>query len=263
MDHRSDLSDVIVRPSATPHVSVCVFLYFPKTTSFPAPFHHNTHKHSIAAQTHAHCSRNPFISLFGLLLVRALDAQLPPPLSSSPPPPCPVLLSSSSSSSPLSLCRSLTASVFFFFLLFNLVQVVSDGGTGAALPSPRSFSNNTVSILMLIWLLQPPQHRFCLFRFLFILCLFYVFIRRAKHSGGSSRRSSAGRERKRNERGHAQKYRERRREGKAEREGGGKSRGGKGISAAAAASKPLCFRRCFSWRMVELPKGCRGRVLVL
>lgn len=45
--------------------------------------------------------------------------------------------------------------------------------------------------------------------------------------------------------------------------GGGKSRGGKGISAAAAASKPLCFRRCFSWRMVELPKGCRGRVLVL
>lgn len=165
--------------------------------------------------------------------------------------------------SPLALPLSHSLGFRFFFLLFNLVQVVSDGGTGAALPSPRSFSNNTVSILMLIWLLQPPQHRFCLFRFLFILCLFYVFIRRAKHSGGGSRRSSAGRERKRNERGHAQKYRERRREGKAEREGGGKSRGGKGISAAAAASKPLCFRRCFSWRMVELPKGCRGRVLVL
>lgn len=186
--------------------------------------------------------------LLSLLLLLLLVLFFSPP----PPPPLP------------SRFAALSQPRFsFFFLLFNLVQVVSDGGTGAALPSPRSFSNNTVSILMLIWLLQPPQHRFCLFRFLFVLCLFYVFIRRAKHSGGGSRRSSAGRERKRNERGHAQKYRERRREGKAEREGGGKSRGGKGISAAAAASKPLCFRRCFSWRMVELPKGCRGRVLVL
>lgn len=50
---------------------------------------------------------------------------------------------------------------------------------------------------------------------------------------------------------------------RGEERGRRRGRGGKGISAAAAASKPLCFRRCFSWRMVELPKGCRGRVLVL
>lgn len=152
--------------------------------------------------------------LLSLLLLLLLVLFFSPP----PPPPLP------------SRFAALSQPRFsFFFLLFNLVQVVSDGGTGAALPSPRSFSNNTVSILMLIWLLQPPQHRFCLFRFLFVLCLFYVFIRRAKHSGGGSRRSSAGRERKRNERGHAQKYRERRREGKAEREGGERVEEGKGF----------------------------------
>lgn len=158
--------------------------------------------------------------LLSLLLLLLLVLFFSPP----PPPPLP------------SRFAALSQPRFsFFFLLFNLVQVVSDGGTGAALPSPRSFSNNTVSILMLIWLLQPPQHRFCLFRFLFILCLFYVFIRRAKHSGGGSRRSSAGRERKRNERGHAQKYRERRREGKAEREGGGKE---------SRRERDFCRRRC-------------------
>lgn len=38
MDHRSDLSDVIVRPSATPHVSVCVCVFiFPKDNQLPRP----------------------------------------------------------------------------------------------------------------------------------------------------------------------------------------------------------------------------------
>lgn len=105
-----------------------------------------TNTPSLPELSHAHTFlEESFISLFGLLLVRALDALLPPP-----PPPCPALLSSSSSSSPLSFCRSHSL-VFFFFFLFNLVcrLYLTEG------PAPRSFTNHTVSILMLISLLQP------------------------------------------------------------------------------------------------------------
>ncbi|XP_076739563.1 RNA binding protein fox-1 homolog 3 isoform X5 [Maylandia zebra] len=68
--------------------------------------------------------------LLSLLLLLLLVLFFSPP----PPPPLP------------SRFAALSQPRFsFFFLLFNLVQVVSDGGTGAALPSPRSFSNNTDS----------------------------------------------------------------------------------------------------------------------
>lgn len=68
-------------------------------------------------------------------------------------------------------------------------------------------------------------------------------------------------ETKRNEGGCTEIERERGERGKGIRGGEKSDKGGRDLllllllTAASDASDPFCFRRCFSWRMVELPEG--------
>ena len=244
-----------VQPRMWASVCVCVCFIFPKDNLPPHPPHSNTHTQTHTSHTPHRCPNTltfleeSFISLFGLLLVRALDALLPPPppsSSSSPPPPCPALLSPPPPP-PLPSLPLSQPSFLFFSSSILCVQVVSDGGTGAALPSPRSFNNNTVSILMLIWRLQPFPTSVCLFLPLLFFSLFslsllsfqslplLMFSSTAPNAAAAAAREGRERSGDKKERGRMHRNREREgREGKGNQGRGEKRQGGKRFAAAAA-----------------------------
>lgn len=184
-----------LRTQVQPRDCVRVCLIFPKDNLRPhppIPIKTRTQTHHYCHNTHTHIPRG-ILHFFIWAPVGACIGCSAPSSSS--------LFFSSSSSlscssllllSPLSLPLSQPSFPFFSSSIL-CVQVESDGGTGATLPSLCSFNNSTVSILMLIWLLQPSQCRFVSFSlslFFFILCLFSCFSSTAPNAAREGRKRS-------------------------------------------------------------------------